>query len=164
MSYSPPLGNAADFVVTGVSYSPPSGNAADFVVPIGAPPQRLAPVSDVFGGSWAPSTGSDLYAMLDETAYSDADYIVATSPSTCTLSLAAGSDPGVSTEHILHYRLLAGSGRVFVVLKQGATTIASWGPHTLTGVAQDFAQTLTGGQADSITDYSALRVDLTALN
>jgi hypothetical protein len=28
----------------------------------------------------------------------------------------------------------------------------------LTGAAQDFAQTLSGGEADSITDYSDLRV------
>ena len=49
-----------------------------------------------------------------------------------------------------------------VALKQGSTTIASWGPHSLTGSAQDFAQTLTGGQADSITDYSALRVEFTS--
>ena len=49
-----------------------------------------------------------------------------------------------------------------LALKQGSTTIASWGPHSLTGSAQDFAQTLTGGQADSITDYSALRVEFTS--
>jgi len=35
----------------------------------------LAPVSDVAAGSWLPSSGSDLYAMVDETAYSDTDYI-----------------------------------------------------------------------------------------
>ena len=92
--------------------------------------QKLAPVSDVAAGSWLPSSGSDLYAMVDETAYS--------------------------------YRLLAGSGTIAVALKQGSTTIASWGPHSLTGSAQDFAQTLTGTQADSITDYSALRVEITS--
>ena len=127
-----------------------------------APPQKLAPVSDVAAGSWLPSSGSDLYAMVDETAYSDADYIYATSATTCTLALASGSDPNSSAGHILRYRLLPGSVNVAVTLKQGTTTIASWGPHALTGVAQDFAQTLTGGQADAITDYSALRVEITA--
>jgi hypothetical protein len=124
--------------------------------------QKLAPVSDVAAGSWLPSSGSDLYAMVDETAYSDTDYIYATSATTCTLALTSGSDPSSSSGHILRYRLLAGSGTIAVALKQGSTTIASWGPHSLTGSAQDFAQTLTGGQADSITDYSALRVEFTS--
>lgn len=128
----------------------------------GAAAQFLSPVSDVSAGGWAPSSGSDLYAMLDESVASDADYIVSATASACTLAFAAGSDPAVSTGHILRYRLLAGSGSVTVVLKQGAATIASFGPHTLTGAAQDFAQTLTGGEADSITDYSALRVEFTS--
>lgn len=132
------------------------------ILPVTVTTQKLAPVSDVSAGSWTPSSGSDLYAMLDETAYSDADYIYATSATTCTLALASGSDPSSSTGHILRYRLLAGSGKIAVTLKQSTTTIASWGPHTLTGAAQDFAQTLTSGEADSITDYSALRVEFTS--
>ena len=132
-------------------------------LPVSGPAaQLLAPVSDVSAGSWAPSSGSDLYAMVDETAYGDTDYIYAASATTCTLALASGSDPSSSSGHILRYRLLAGSGTVAVTLKQGTTTIASWGPHTLTGAAQDFAQTLTSGEADSITDYSALRVEFTS--
>lgn len=126
------------------------------------PPQLLSPVSDVSAGSWTPSSGTDLYAMLDETVASDTDYIAATSATTCTLALASGSDPASSTGHILRYRLPPGSGTVSVALKQGTTTIASWGPHSLTGSAQDFAQTLTGSEADSITDYSALRVEFTS--
>jgi hypothetical protein len=136
------------------------GNRPMLILPVAVlPAQKLAPVSDVSAGSWTPSSGSDLYAMLDESEASDADYIQATSATTCTLALASGSDPSSSAGHILRYRLLAGSGNIAVTLKQGTTTIASWGPHTLTGVAQDFAQTLTGGEADSITDYSALRVE-----
>jgi hypothetical protein len=122
----------------------------------------LSPVSDVSDGSWLPSTGTDLYATVDESSYSDTDYIYAASATTCTLALATGTDPAVSTGHVLRYRLLAGSGAVTVTLKQNTTTIASWGPHTLSGSAQDFAQTLSAGEADSITDYSALRVEFTA--
>lgn len=140
----------------------PWGAGPVIVLPVTVTSQKLAPVSDVAAGSWTPSSGSDLYAMLDETSYSDTDYIAATSATTCTLALASGSDPSSSTGHILRYRLLSGSGTVTVTLKQGTTTIASWGPHTLTGAAQDFAQTLTGGEADSITDYSALRVEFTS--
>ena len=161
-------GNGRDWSDQGTlsvaSQTPPVswGAGPVIVLPVIVPPQKLAPVSDVSAGSWTPSSGTDLYAMLDETAASDTDYIAATSATTCTLALASGSDPASSTGHILRYRLPPGSGTVSVALKQGTTTIASWGPHTLTGAAQDFAQTLTGGEADSITDYSALRVEFTS--
>ncbi len=147
------------------SQTPPVSWGARVLVigqPVGLSPQLLAPVSDVSTGDWTASSGSDLYAMLDESSYSDADYILTDSESSCTLAFAAASDPASSTGHVLRYRLLAGSGSVTATLKQGSTTIASWGPHTLTGSAQDFAQTLSAGEADSITDYSALRVEFTA--
>ena len=38
------------------------------------PGQVARPVADVSAGGWTPSTGSDLYATLDEIAASDADY------------------------------------------------------------------------------------------
>jgi hypothetical protein len=161
-------GNGRDWTEQGTlsvaSQTPPVSWGARVLVvgASGVAPQKLAPVSDVAAGGWAASSGSDLYAMLDESAYSDTDYIVSATASTCTLAIAAGSDPAVSTGHILRYRLLAGSGSVTVTLKQGTTTVASWGPHALTGSAQDFAQTLSAGEADSITDYSALRVEFTA--
>jgi hypothetical protein len=131
-------------------------------LPAGGAPQLLVPISDVSAGAWTPSSGSDLYAMLDESTYSDADYIVTSSASTCEMRVTTAGDPAVSTGHVLRYRLLAGTGSITALLKQGSTTIASYGPHTLTGSAQDFAQTLTGGEADSITDYSDLRVVFTS--
>lgn len=126
------------------------------------PPQLLAPVSDLSAGAWLPSAGGDLYAMLDEASADDADYIYTDSASACTIALAAGTDPAVSDGHILRYRLPPGNGNIAVALKQGTTTVASWGPHVLSNYAQDFAQTLSGAQADSITDYTALRVEFTA--
>ena len=131
-------------------------------IPAGGAPQLLVPISDISAGGWTPSSGSDLYAMLDESAYSDTDYIVSSTPSTCEMRVTTATDPAVSTGHVLRYRLLAGTGSIAVALKQGSTTIASFGPHALTGSAQDFEQTLSGGEADSITDYSDLRVVFTA--
>lgn len=157
MSYTAPAGNAVNFQQTGAAYTPPSGNAVNFPAPV-----VLLLTSDVSAGAWSPSSGSSLYAMVDESAADDADYIWTNVPATCVMAFAAGTDPNSSADHILRYRLLAGSGAIAVALKQGATTIASWGPHTLTESAQDFAQTLTGGQADSITDYTALRVEFTS--
>jgi hypothetical protein len=124
--------------------------------------QDLSPTSDISDGAWTPSTGTDNYACVDEASYSDTDYIAATTATTCELGLTAGTDPASSDGHELHYRLLAGTGSIAVALKQGSTTIASYGPHTLTGAAQALQQTLSGGQADSITDYAALSVAITS--
>ena len=133
-------------------------------LPIGGslPPQLLAPISDIAKGAWTPSSGSDLYAMLDEGAADAADYIVATSPTSCEMRLSVGATPSASGDRILRYCLLPGTGSIAAELRQGSTTLAAWGPHHLTASAQDFAQTLTAGQAAAITDYSDLRVVFTA--
>lgn len=123
--------------------------------------QLLSPASDITAGAWSPSTGTTLYGVIDESAASDTDYIYASSASYSEVKLQAGNDPVSSTGHVLNYRLMAGTGDVLVALKQGAATIASWS-HTLTGSAQDISQTLTGTQADSITDYTDLRVGFTS--
>lgn len=139
-----------------------------FIVPLpvstepGHQPQLLAPISDISKGLWTPSSGSNLYPMLDESAADDADYIIATSPSSCEMRLATGNAPSVAGTYALRYRLLPGTGSIAAELRQGSTTLAAWGPHHLTASAQDFAQTLTAGQAAAITDYSDLRVVFTA--
>jgi len=106
------------------------GNLRILATIVASSVQLLVPTADLSAGGWTPSTGSDLYAMLDETTANDADYIVSTTASSCEMRVAAGSDPAVSTGHILRYRLLAGSGTISVALKQGTTTIASWGHRT----------------------------------
>lgn len=118
--------------------------------------QIIRPTSDVSDGAWLASTGSDLYAMLDETTASDSDYIYATSASTAEVGLGVASDPVSSTGHIIRYRA-KGTGTLTVKLMQGTTTIATHVP-TLTTSYQDFSFTLSGAEADSITDYSNLRL------
>ena len=51
------------------------GAAPLFVPSISQIWQYGRPISDVAKGSWTASTGSDLYAMIDEEGVSDADYI-----------------------------------------------------------------------------------------
>lgn len=130
--------------------------------PVGIVGQLLSPTSDISKGGWVSSSGADLYQTLDESAASDSDYIESTTPTTCEMLLASASDPNTNTDHILRYRLLAGSGGITVALRQGSTVIATWGPHQLTSSPQDFEQTLTGIQADSITNYADLRVAFTS--
>lgn len=78
----------------------------DFLVSTAAP-QFARPTSDISAGGWTPSTGADLYAMLDETVADDADYIQsATTPTndTAELALSSVTDPAVSTGHIIRIR------------------------------------------------------------
>lgn len=72
-----------------------------------AEPQQALPNADVSVGGWTASTGSDLYAMIDETTASDADYIQsATTPSSdvAEVALTNPADPAVSTGHIIRIR------------------------------------------------------------
>lgn len=128
----------------------------------GVTAQFARPTSDASPGTWTASTGSDLYAMIDETVASDADYISTVNASTCEVALSTLSDPASSSGHIVRYRLSAEAGGVIVRLRQGTTTIASWTHSPAPASLTTYAQTLTGGEADSITDYTALKLQFGA--
>lgn len=125
--------------------------------------QRLACASDVSAGSWTPSTGATLFGVLDEYPASDADYVsTVTALDTFTVAAAAGDDPAVSSGYSVHYRLIGdGVSGVTVELLQGATTIASWTHDPAPTSWTQYDQTLSGAQADSITDHTALRFRFT---
>jgi len=58
--------------------------------------QVLRPAADVTAGTWAPSAGSDLFAMLDESPADDADFIYSSTGATtdvAVVDLAAGVLP-----------------------------------------------------------------------
>lgn len=133
-----------------------------FPIAAAGAPQLLVPISDVSAGAWTPSAGSDLYAMIDETVASDTDYISTVSASTCEVALGSLSDPASSSGHIVRYRLSAEAGGVIVRLRQGTTTIASWTHSPAPSSLTTYAQTLSGGEADSITDYTALKLQFEA--
>lgn len=126
--------------------------------------QYARPDSDVTVSGWTPSTGSTLYECIDESSASDADYIHRVrADDTCEVGLSNVTDPVSSSGHVLRVRNQkngAGSlGTCTAKLMQGASTIGTW---TLTAgsIATD-AFTLSSGEADSITDYSDLRVQIT---
>lgn len=122
--------------------------------------QYARPISpDVAVNGW---TATPLYAKIDEVTYSDADYIQNNAVSYCEVTLSSVTDPNLSTGHIVRYRY--GRTRtdraltLVVRLMQGSTQIASQ-THvdpSASFVAGSF--TLTGTEADSITDYSNLRL------
>lgn len=123
-----------------------------FWVP-GVAAQFARPTADSSTGTWTASTGSDLFAMLDETTADDGDYIITSGASTCDVSLGYLSDPGVNTDHIVRYRISATSGGMIVRLRNNGSTIASAthapAPTSLT----TFALSLTTGEADAC-DFS----------
>lgn len=126
--------------------------------------QYARPVSDVSAGGWTASTGSDLFAMLDEASANDADYITSTTASICEVALGGLTDPAVSTGHIVRYRISATAGGIIVRLREGSTTIASWTHAPAPGSLTTYAQTLSGGEADSITNYAALKLQFEAIS
>lgn len=125
--------------------------------------QYARPTSDVSAGTWTASSGSDLYAMLDETSANDSDYIVTTGASTCEVALGSLTDPASSSGHIVRYRISATSGGITVRLRQGTTTIASWTHSPAPTSLTTYEQTLSGAEADSITSYAALKLQFEAI-
>lgn len=129
------------------------------------------PISDISAGGWTPSAGADLFAMIDETPDAvDTDFdISAVDPSSDTfeVKLSAIGDPAVSTDHVVRYRygkpLTDDRIDLVVSLRQGASTeIAAWTHADIPQGWTTAAQTLSGGQADAITDYSDLRLRFVA--
>lgn len=122
--------------------------------------------TDQGGGS------TSLFATIDETAASDADYIRSpTSPASAvyTARLSDVTDPASSTGHIMRMRtsvdLAAQESIDFTQqLRQGYVSEASQGTliasQSRTGVTSttwtDSAYTLSAAEADAITDYTAL--------
>jgi len=118
--------------------------------------QLIRPTSDITTGAWTPSTGLTLFGVLDEVVADDADYITTTSASTAEVGLGSATDPLLSTGHTIRYRA-KGTGTLTVKLMQGTTTIATHVPSITTSF-QLFTFTLSGAEADSITNYSNLRL------
>lgn len=135
--------------------------------------QFARPSADTSAGTWTTHSGgtSNLYATIDETSADDSDYIKSVSapsstPYVCKLSNV--DDPASSANHIVRYRYQKDQSAgaqidLTVELRQGYVSEGS--PGTLiasnahTNIANGWTNgsfTLTGPQADSITDYTSL--------
>lgn len=126
--------------------------------PSASAPQLLAPTGQLAGSTWLASNGGALYTCVDETVADEADYTYTTTsgaweeftfPNGGSVSAAGG---------FVRYNIPAGSGAITVELRQGASVLETWGPHTLTGSLQTFAQPITASTSDS----NDLRVRFTA--
>lgn len=135
--------------------------------------QTAYAIADAYVGNWEDEGGAttNLYQSIDEASASDADYIqseIGPSSSPCVVQLTSLSDPSVSTGHTLNYRYAKSPGAtaqidLTVELRQGYTNEGSPGTliatHTYTNISTTVtaaSETLTAGEADSITDYTDL--------
>jgi hypothetical protein len=130
------------------------------------------PDSDLSSTNWINELGqsTNLYQSIDEATPNDSDYIRSQEDPGSYIyeaSLQDPTDPSTSFGHKVYYRYRKEPGPVgqvdmVVRLKQNTTTIASWTHLDVPATWTDGEGTLTSGEADSITDYSALRIEIEA--
>jgi hypothetical protein len=156
------------------SYTDTQGNVWTFGtsgITIGEEAQIARPAVDVSVGSWLTHTGAstNLFATIDEASPDDSDYIRSpTDPVNAPVVVKLGplTDPAISTGHIFRYRYgKSGSATIDIVaqLRQGYTnegspgTLIASATHTnVSATLTTAALTLTGGEADAITNYGDL--------
>jgi len=115
------------------------------------------PSSDVTT-QWTPSTGTDHYALIDETVANDADYIYATAGGqTDEVRLASMSAPQAGTDLLINYRVqgIVGSASVTLSLVCNTTVIATDTARTANG---DYTLTVASGTWASVADWTNMRL------
>ena len=127
--------------------------------------QYACPSSDIAAGGWLPSTGGDLYAMLDEVSPgTDSDYIYSPDNPTTEqfeVKLSTVTDPASSADHTISVRLQAinADTNFDLNLVQGTSVLDSWTENvTVVAGIVTRTRTLSGAVADSITNYGDLRI------
>lgn len=126
--------------------------------------QFARPDADISATNW---TGA--YTAIDEVSYDDADYLTGANSAngTCEKGLSNVTDPASSSGHVVRFRAWQENNThqrtLSVVLVQGSTVISTYAAFDLVkGVATSYSWTLSAGEADSITNYSDLRLRFTS--
>ena len=115
------------------------------------------PTSDITT-QWTPSTGTDHYALIDETTANDADYIIATAAGqTDEVRLASMSAPQAGTDLLINYRVqgIVGSASVTLSLVCNTTVHATDTTRTANG---DYTLTVASGTWASVADWTNMRL------
>lgn len=120
--------------------------------------QTARPDADISDGPWTPSTGADLFAVLDESTTDDGDYILTSANGTAEIGLQTVDTPAAGAQ-TLTYRAYGTPDKALTVgLYQGATLVEQWTTDPVAAAVTEYVRTLTTG----ITDGSDLRVRVTA--
>lgn len=132
-------------------------------------PQKAYPALDIQTGNWH---DAPLYDKIDEDSQNNTDYIESgINPIIVDVSevkLTGIIDPGVSNDHIIRYAFskdaeFGDTINLTIRLLQGNIEIATWTHNDISADVQTVAQTLTTSQADSIVDYTDLRLRFEAV-
>jgi hypothetical protein len=127
------------------------------------------PIADIQRGAWSSSTGTDLYEAVNEQLPDDTSEITSELDPVNDVSeflLEPLTDPGVDFGHLLKYRYKkvgAGTADIIVRLKQGATTISTFTHNDISSSYTLAEQVIADAEAATITDYTDLRVEFTAI-
>jgi hypothetical protein len=176
VTYDADIGGVSTSTTEQLSY-----NSAQAFAQVGASagsPQFAEPNSDVSKGGWTDTTGGDsdtiLYDEINESVRNDSNYAqssllipIVNPTDTWTAGLSSVIDPEASSNHIIRYvyrKDTAGGATIDITtrLMQGVTQIASWSHSNVDSSFTLAQQTLSTAEADSITDYSDLRLEFTA--
>ena len=134
--------------------------------------QFARPSADTVNTAWTEDDGTTdaLFGEIDESSFDDADYIKTATPPGANeyeTLLTSVTDPLSSSNHIMRWRRRkqpAGGAQInlTVRLMQGGTQITS---QSDTNIPDSFATatyTLSGAEADAITNYADLRLEFVA--
>jgi len=137
--------------------------------------QFARPDNDDTIGAWTDQASgtTDIYTGIDEATAEDTELVRSEndpSSSAYIAGLSTVTDPVSSSNHIVRYRYIKGQSgggspgviNLTIELREGTNVRASQTHNNVTTTVTDGSFTLTGGEADSITDYSNLNFKLVA--
>lgn len=125
------------------------------------------PASDITA-NWTPSIGTTHWQCIDETPYSDTDYVSTTTNGRIfQVSLSPLVDPISSTGHIIRIRAYASGSssaeKITYALYEGTTVRATSPATSITRNSfNTYTLTLSAAQANAITNYANLSIKCTA--
>ena len=132
--------------------------------------QFARPDSDVSLGDWVDqgSGVSNIYTSIDESSASDSDYVtneqMMPSETTAKFGTSDVDDPESSSDHVIRFRARhTGSARDLKVELFQSTTSKASVTQSLSSSFADYSYTLSSSEANSISDYTALRLHLVAV-
>ena len=137
--------------------------AGNVFAPAGVTFQYARPSSDIAANGWQPSTGSDMFAMVNEVTRNDANYIYSpNNPTTQQFEMKFAAPTGSigTSDNYWDYALEAVNADVAfdLDLVQGTTVLDSWTETVTAGTVQEFTHAFTAGVLATITDPSDVRV------
>lgn len=103
----------------------------------------IAPTSDIAGTGWHPSSGSALYAMVDEAVADDGDYVASPLPSS---ELVFGIPAQPAGNYTKTMRLAVSHGTAvatYSLLDAGGVEVGAAAPQTITTTPADYVFELT---------------------